>query len=121
MLTRNLILGAAASLLAGAAFAQQTNPPVVDMPIGAQTGKLVPKAEGVPAVAAQPTGAPTSAVLPDIASKPGETTPYVSDAVSGPTAGAQLITNGPVPDTAANRKLYQPMSRAGQRTAARGN
>jgi hypothetical protein len=121
MLTRNLLLGAAASLLAGGAFAQQTNPPVVDMPIGAQTGKLVPKAEGAPAVAPQPTGAPTSAVLPDIASKPGETTPYVSDAVSGPTAGAQVITNGPVPDTAANRRMYRPMSRAGQRTAPAGN
>lgn len=95
------------SLLAGAALAQQTNPPVVDMPIGAQTGKLAPKAEGVPAVAQQPRGAPTAAVLPDT--------------VSGPTAGVQVITNGPAPDTAANRKLYQPTSRAGQRSAPKGD
>ena len=32
------------------------------------------------------------------------------------------VTNGPVPDTAENRAKYgQPMSRAGKRTAARGN
>ncbi|HEX2558877.1 hypothetical protein [Phenylobacterium sp.] len=34
----------------------------------------------------------------------------------------QLITNGPVPDTAENRSKYgQPMSRAGKRTAPAGN
>jgi hypothetical protein len=33
-----------------------------------------------------------------------------------------MVTNGPVPDTAENRAKYgQPMSRAGKRTAARGN
>ena len=32
------------------------------------------------------------------------------------------VTNGPVPDTAENRAKYgQPLSRAGKRTAARGN
>lgn len=32
------------------------------------------------------------------------------------------VTNGPVPDTAENRAKYgQPLSRAGRRTAARGN
>jgi hypothetical protein len=32
------------------------------------------------------------------------------------------VTNGPVPDTAENRAKYgPPMSRAGKRTAARGN
>jgi hypothetical protein len=33
-----------------------------------------------------------------------------------------MVTNGPVADTPENRAKYgQPMSRAGKRTAARGN
>jgi hypothetical protein len=38
------------------------------------------------------------------------------------TATTTLTTNGPVPDTPANRRKYgQPLSRAGKMTAARGN
>jgi hypothetical protein len=38
------------------------------------------------------------------------------------TVTTSTVTNGPVPDTAENRAKYgQPMSRAGKRTAARGN
>ncbi|MDP3160910.1 MAG: hypothetical protein Q8N31_12900 [Reyranella sp.] len=54
-----------------------------------------------------------------------------SDGLAAPAAGAfgtsasvttSTVTNGPVPDTAENRRKYgQPMSRAGKRTSARGN
>ncbi|TAJ69463.1 MAG: hypothetical protein EPO51_22320 [Phenylobacterium sp.] len=38
------------------------------------------------------------------------------------TVTTSTVTNGPVPDTAENRAKYgQPMSRAGKRTAAKGN
>lgn len=33
----------------------------------------------------------------------------------------QIVTNGPVPDNAANRAEFPPLSAAGRRTAARGN
>lgn len=42
-------------------------------------------------------------------------------AVATATAEPALVTNGPVLDTAENRAKYPPMSRAGKRTAARGN
>lgn len=39
-----------------------------------------------------------------------------------PSVTMQTVTNGPVPDTPANRARFgQPMSHAGQRTAAAGN
>ncbi|HEY5411436.1 MAG TPA: hypothetical protein VIJ94_12000, partial [Caulobacteraceae bacterium] len=39
-----------------------------------------------------------------------------------PSTGAQIVTNGPVPDTKANRaRLGSPDSHAGKRTAAAGN
>ena len=41
---------------------------------------------------------------------------------SVPVTTMTTVTNGPVPDTAENRAKYgQPLSRAGKRTAARGN
>ena len=53
------------------------------------------------------------------------TTATATSATSSGTAASfttQMVTNGPVPDTAENRAKYgQPMSRAGKRTAARGN
>ena len=42
-------------------------------------------------------------------------------AVATATAEPALVTNGPVLDTAENRAKYPPLSRAGKRTAARGN
>jgi len=33
----------------------------------------------------------------------------------------QMVTNGPVPDTAANRAKYQPLSHAGKVSAPNGN
>jgi hypothetical protein len=45
-----------------------------------------------------------------------------SDAATGSSVTTTTTTNGPIPDTAENRKKYGgPMSRAGKRTAAKGN
>lgn len=57
---------------------------------------------------------------------PATTTAYTpsSDpayAIAAATAEPALVTNGPVLDTAENRAKYPPQSRAGKRTAARGN
>jgi hypothetical protein len=121
--TRLLLLAAVASLAAGAASAQRTYPPVVDMPIGAQTGRLdAHPATPLPPTAAQPAARDAAAVTyPDVAVPAGEKSPYLSDNVSGPTALAQVVKSEPVPDTPANRGLYRPLSRTGQRSAPAGN
>lgn len=57
-------------------------------------------------------GTPTSATVPEV--------PYAQ--AEGFEASAYTVENGPIPDTPANRARYGgPASRAGQRTAARGN
>ncbi len=42
-------------------------------------------------------------------------------AVAAASAEPVVVTNGPVLDTAENRAKYPPQSRAGKRSAARGN
>lgn len=49
-------------------------------------------------------------------------TTTAADASTSASVATSTTTNGPVPDTAENRAKYGgPMSRAGKRTAARGN
>jgi hypothetical protein len=63
---------------------------------------------------------PSSAPAPDMNAPTGAAanTSATVDAANG----AQVIASQPVPDTAANRAAYgQPLSRAGKRTAPRGN
>ncbi|CAN5153470.1 hypothetical protein BH11PSE2_BH11PSE2_05050 [soil metagenome] len=114
MLIRSVTLAAAASLVAGAAFAQVTSPPHVDMPVAAYTGKLDPVDSPVP------PAAPAAATV-DLSIARGEGTPYVADAVSGPAAQPTVTASAPVPDTAGNRKKYRPLSRGGAATRAAGN
>jgi hypothetical protein len=123
MKTTSLLLAAAASLIASAASAQRTYPPVVDMPLGAQTGRVdAHPATTLPPAAAQPAARDAAAVTyPAVAVPAGEKSPYLSDNVSGPTSTAQVVKSEPVPDTPGNRSLYRPLSRTGQRTAAAGN
>ena len=57
---------------------------------------------------------------------PATTTAYApaddpAYAIAAASAEPALVTNGPVLDTAENRAKYPPQSRAGKRTAARGN
>ena len=106
---------AAASLLATAAYAQQTSPPHVDMPLGAQNAQAQPssaQAGDSANTAVNPAPADTS-ISADAAA--------TADVVTLPTR-VELVTNGPVPDTPQNRAMYgQPMSNAGKKTAPAGN
>ena len=110
---------AAGSLVAGAAYAQRTYPPHVDMPIGAQIGAVQPggaevgetvadKAAPEVVVAATPSQANAAATTPEPVRLGQSTSP-------------ELVTNGPVRDTPATRRLYPPLSRAGKLTAPAGN
>ncbi len=127
MTFRPLIVGAALSLCAGAAFAQQTNPPHVDMPVAAQLNSIQtgpvsnPKREPIATTAPVPTAADVGVTYPAQAVVAGDRSPYLSDNVSGPTAQAEVVKSAPVPDTPESRQLYRPLSRAGQRTAAAAN
>jgi hypothetical protein len=108
---------ATATLLAGAALAQtpaatgsnftqndtSVNPPAAAVPPPATPADVAPAAAADTATVAPAAGAPT------------ERAPVA-------TAGTDLVTNGPVPDTRENRAKYgQPMSNAGRHTKAAGN
>ena len=95
MTPRTVFLGAALSLAAGAALAQQTNPPHVDMPVAAQLNSIQtgpvsnPKRE--PVAAPTPTAADVGVTYPAQAVPAGDRSPYLSDNVSGPTAAAAKV------------------------------
>jgi hypothetical protein len=116
-------LTAVLSLAATAALAQQTNPPHVDMPLGAQLNRIDTGVVGLkPLTAPTPTERDTAAVTyPNVAVVAGHASPYLSDNVSGPTADAPIVKSSPVPDTPAARQLYKPLSRTGQRSAPASN
>ncbi len=46
---------------------------------------------------------------------------YVVQGTSSSGSQVQIVTNGPVPDTVENRKLYRPLSHAGRRSKPVGN
>jgi hypothetical protein len=122
MLSKTFILAIAATgLMAGAAFAQDsssssypnkaTTPPdkIQDSPFSPNTVNPMPVPNDITPA---PTGARTntSATVPDTSSTP---TTIITDT---------LVTNGPVPDTAANRAKYgAPESHAGKLTRPAGN
>jgi len=104
----------AATALAGAASAQnQTNAAGADQanPAGSvQTDTGVQSSQNGPGIGAAPGPAT-------------DTTGYnVGTPQTDPNTGAQIVTNGPVPDTRANRARFgTPDSHAGKRTAPAGN
>jgi hypothetical protein len=113
---------AAAALLAGSAFAQASaagdtavNPNA--LPAGVATGNA---AVGPAPATGQDITAPSSRSEATVAPAAGAPTERTSAAsVSG---GSDLVSNGPVPDTAANRAKYgKPMSNAGRMTKPAGN
>jgi len=128
------IATAAAALLGGAAYAQQPQPPAAPTPgsvTGDWNGAHAPSDDKqYQEKVAVPVGAPPPA---DTAAPPpaeAAAAPPPSDASAtapiGTPANATFtnvtVTNGPVPDTMENREKYgQPLSRAGKRTAAKGN
>ena len=133
-LTTLALASAAVALMGGPALAQTKTTPA---PMhGTAAGAHAPsddaqhKSKAMVPGAAQPSATATTEALP---TEPAPTISATStiDAPAATTAGADVsaasftnitVTNGPVPDTAENRAKYgQPMSRAGKRTAARGN
>jgi hypothetical protein len=103
---------AAAAMLAGAAFAQpgadNSSSPNA-LPSGAEAA---PSAAPAPDAAAQP-GADTVAPA---AGAPVERTP------AGSAESTDIVSNGPIPDTRANREKYgRPLSNAGRMTKPSGN
>jgi hypothetical protein len=143
MRTRLMIASAAtACLLAGAAFAQSdtaVNPPSSDkLPPGVATGNAAtnlsrPSGQaGTSDSTAPAANAPVQG--PNGASAPSVNPPSSDAATVAPAAGApaerapsagtnvDVISNGPIPDTPANRAKYgQPLSHAGKLTKAAGN
>ena len=122
MRIRLMIAAAAtAALFAGGAFAQNdtaVNPPTPNAAPPSATGDAAPAQSPGPAA---PAGAS--------ANSPSTDASTVAPAAGAPTerapaasAGTELLTNGPVPDTRANRAKYgQPLSHAGRATRAAGN
>jgi hypothetical protein len=125
MRTRLMIASAAtAALLAGAALAQ--NAPANDTAVNPPLSGPAPAAAGDAASA--PTPDTSSASAPGVSS-PSSDAATVAPAAGAPTQrasssapGTDVISNGPVPDTKANRAKYgQPLSHAGKMTKAAGN
>jgi len=126
MRTRLMIASAAtAALLAGAALAQ--NAPARDTAVNPPSASPPSSQSGASDSTAPARGASG-------ASAPGVTSPSSDAATVAPAAGAQaerapsasagtdVISNGPVPDTPQNRAKYgQPLSNAGRLTKPAGN
>jgi hypothetical protein len=127
MRTRLLIASAAAvTLMAGAAFAQDTavNPSSDALPAGAATGNAAPSNGPSGQAGSGDVTAPSSNMV-----APSSDSATVAPAAGAPTerapsatAGVDTVTNGPVADTMENRKKYgMPMSNAGRHTKPAGN
>jgi hypothetical protein len=111
-LVRTALMATAACLIGATAYAQTDNSsqapqqPAPQSSMPADQGASMPADQGasMPADASAPTGGAANA-----------------SATVGAN-GDQVIASQPVPDTRANRAAYgQPMSRAGKRTAPKGN
>ena len=140
-LTTLTLAAAAVALLGPAAYAQQPQPaaPTPGSVTGDWNGAHAPsddkqyKEKVTVPVGALPSASTTAQAAPAEPLPPAPTVSASSTiAPAATTAGADVaattsfsnvtVTNGPVPDTAENRAKYgQPLSRAGKRTAARGN
>lgn len=128
---------AAVALLGGAAYAQQPQPqkgPTPGSVTGDWNGAHAPSDDkqyqekvtvplGATADPSATAQAATPAAEPAPAATSGDVTATAAtDTTSNASFTTTTVTNGPVPDTAENRAKYgQPLSRAGKRTAARGN
>jgi hypothetical protein len=132
MLLKTMLTAAAASaLMAGVAFAQPTSSaaaPDPAQPSGSTTGEVTaPRAD--PTLPSSSATAPDATQAPDASAPPTastgqavSTSATTTDPATGATMTTQTLTNGPVPDTAANRAKYgKPLSNAGRRTAPKGN
>jgi hypothetical protein len=131
MLMRFAIAAAASALMAGAAAAQTTSGN--DITAGDQSVNPAPQAAGPTAA----TGAATTSGATDTSGYNSRSAAGLGDESASPAGGAaigatseegvgapspQIVTNGPVPDTPANRAKYgQPDSHGGRMTRPAGN
>jgi hypothetical protein len=118
-MTRKTILMAALAVALTAplaAHAQQTDQAAPVAPAAQPAPDATTPAQPMPAqpMPATQAGTPASATVGDPTTNAAQPT---ADAT-----GAQVVSNGPVPDTRANRMKYgKPMSSAGRHTAPAGN
>lgn len=98
----------AAALIATSAFAGEPDPKDTSLPSngGATVTTSASTSTSTPAVDANVNAASSASTFG---------TP------TGATVTVSTVTNGPVADTPENRAKYRPLSRAGNRTQARGN
>ncbi len=112
-----LMMAAVAAALAGpmAAHAQQADQSAPQQPAPQQAAPM-PNSQTAPAATpATQDAAPASATVPADTTSPAA--PTTADA-----SGNQVVSNGPVADTPANRAKYgKPMSMAGRMTKPAGN
>ena len=108
-----LAASAALALCGGVAYAQ--TPP-------ADAGKDQPPAASSSTTTSTEAVVPGSSTTDQSVSATSTTTTAATATGTNASFTTTMVTNGPVPDTAENRAKYgQPLSRAGKRTAARGN
>jgi hypothetical protein len=102
------------------------------LPLAAFAALVAGAAAGPTRAADATSDQPTAAASAMQAEAPAAATIGVGGVISSPTPADQaytlkagepnVVSNGPVPDTVANRRLYGgPMSNAGRRTAPQGN
>jgi hypothetical protein len=111
----------ASALAAGAAIAQQTLPG----PAGGTSSETSPSTGAAAApdasAPADSSAAPATDATASSAMTPAAESASANATPAGATVTTTMTTNGPVADTPENRAKYKPLSRAGQRTAAKGN
>jgi hypothetical protein len=118
LLSRYALAAAVSALLAGAAYAAD-NPP-------ASSADQTPPAQSTTPPATPDTNAtpPADTAAPPADTTPAPAAPAATEAAANTSAtvGTQVVASAPVPDTPENRAKYGgPMSRAGKRTAPKGN
>jgi hypothetical protein len=131
MKTVQLLMSAALVVALSAPFAAhaQSNPAAPSQPdMSASSSSAPPMTPSAPA--ASDAASPVAATTPDAAAPmgaPGNPVPMNSPTSPGQAAALAagdptVISNGPVPDTRANRALYgQPLSATGRSTKPAGN
>lgn len=117
MMTFKTLLAAAAAtaLLAGAAQAQTMTEPV-DSSMPPMT---MPAGDPAPTMDSVTTETSAQGIFATSVTTPMASTGMNTD--TSATMTTTTVTNGPVADTPENRALYKPLSRAGNRTAAKGD
>lgn len=111
---------AVCALSAGAAHSQSTAGSMPS-PIPA-TGAPDPDRGSTPTTAVNPMSQPSTITTTTVTMWPDTSAAAATSYGRAASVTTELVTNGPVPDTAENRAKYgQPLSNAGKRTAAAGN